>query len=368
MKRTNTAVWMEKQNRWQINVQKDGVRRSFYSSTPGRNGQREANRKADQWLDDGVQSAHVRIKEILDEYLETKKATTSKSNYNKERYHIDSFIRPVVGNKKADAITDNDFQQILYQAYRHKNKDGETVELSKKTMQNIRSTMSAIAKILRKRKLAYLNPEDWEIPKGARLKGKNILQPQDLVTLFSQSNTIFKGKVCESRYIHAYRFLVLTGMRPGEMKAISAKDAKEALSTGVLKLRSSVNVYGKETKGKNQNAIRSIVLSDLAKQEISEQLQMLPDDGTLFGIKYHDSFLRHWKRFCEYNSIPYVTPYELRHTFVSIVKTLPEGEVKPIVGHSKNMDTFGIYGHQISGERAKTTDKINAIFAELIEG
>lgn len=41
--RTNTAKWLEKQNRWQIAVQKDGVRKTFTSSRPGREGQREAN-------------------------------------------------------------------------------------------------------------------------------------------------------------------------------------------------------------------------------------------------------------------------------------------------------------------------------------
>lgn len=29
------------------------------------------------------------------------------------------------------------------------------------------------------------------------------------------------------------------------------------------------------------------------------------------------------RRCCEYNSITVVTPYELRHTFVSIAKSLP---------------------------------------------
>mgnify|MGYP000375794216 FL=1 len=43
MKRTNTAQWYDKQKHWQIKVQKNGVRKSFYSSTPGRAGQREAN-------------------------------------------------------------------------------------------------------------------------------------------------------------------------------------------------------------------------------------------------------------------------------------------------------------------------------------
>ena len=47
-KRTNTAQWEEKYQRWRIAVQKDGVRKQFYSSTPGRTGQREANAKADR--------------------------------------------------------------------------------------------------------------------------------------------------------------------------------------------------------------------------------------------------------------------------------------------------------------------------------
>ena len=44
-KRTNTAQWEEKYQRWRIAVQKDGVRKQFYSSTQGRTGQREANAK-----------------------------------------------------------------------------------------------------------------------------------------------------------------------------------------------------------------------------------------------------------------------------------------------------------------------------------
>ena len=67
MKRTNTAVWLEKYQRWQINVQKDGVRKSFSSYKPGRTGQREANAKADAWLDDGIETSNKRIDALLDE-------------------------------------------------------------------------------------------------------------------------------------------------------------------------------------------------------------------------------------------------------------------------------------------------------------
>lgn len=57
-RRTNTAQWLPNQNRWQIKVQKDGVRKTFTSAKPGRTGQREANAKADAWLDEGIWQHH----------------------------------------------------------------------------------------------------------------------------------------------------------------------------------------------------------------------------------------------------------------------------------------------------------------------
>ena len=56
--RTNTATWDAAHGRWRISVQREGVRKSFYSRKPGRTGQREANAKADAWLD-GAQISPV---------------------------------------------------------------------------------------------------------------------------------------------------------------------------------------------------------------------------------------------------------------------------------------------------------------------
>ena len=80
-KRTNTAKWMENQRRWQINVQKDGVRRSFTSSKPGRTGQREANAKADAWLDDGIMSMSKRVRDVWPKFIDDLKSRTSIGNW-----------------------------------------------------------------------------------------------------------------------------------------------------------------------------------------------------------------------------------------------------------------------------------------------
>lgn len=80
-KRTNTAVWMDKQNRWQIKVQKDGERKTFTSSKPGRVGQREANAKADAWLDEGITDTSARISALYESWFEQLQITTSRSNW-----------------------------------------------------------------------------------------------------------------------------------------------------------------------------------------------------------------------------------------------------------------------------------------------
>ena len=52
--RTNQAKWDAARKRWRIDVQRNGVRRSFYSSQPGRNGKAECHRKADVWINEGT--------------------------------------------------------------------------------------------------------------------------------------------------------------------------------------------------------------------------------------------------------------------------------------------------------------------------
>ena len=43
--RRSEAIWVEARERWQINVQRDGKRRTFTSSTPGRRGKHEAEER-----------------------------------------------------------------------------------------------------------------------------------------------------------------------------------------------------------------------------------------------------------------------------------------------------------------------------------
>jgi integrase len=358
-KRTNTATWLANQQRWQIKVQKDGVRRTFTSSKPGRTGQREANAKADAWLDTGILDQRRKVADVYRLFLEMKKDTTSYSNYRpmESRYRVQ--IEPIIGKKLVSRLTEQDLQEVINRAY----KGGH---LSKKSLENLRTDLTAFMKYCRKAKLLTLLPEDLTIPAAATTEEKTILQPEDFAKLFQSDQTTFYGKAVHDDLIHAYRLAVLTGMRPGELRGLQWGDIRG----NRIELRRSINQYQEVTRGKNDNARRVVELSELALRELDAQsLENAPHglSDSVFDIPSENYFRIRLQRYFEYNGIPYCTPYELRHTFVSIAKVLPAGLVKSIVGHSADMDTFGVYGHELQGDTARRVTALDELFSSLLQ-
>lgn len=234
--------------------------------------------------------------------------------------------------------------------------------LSKKTLSCICSDLRALCKFCRAAKLSTFNPEGLRVPAGARLKGKKVLQPSDLITLFNVDTTLYKGQTVPDDYINAYRFQVLTGLRPGELVGLQWGD----IQGNTVHVQRAVNVRGEVTKGKNQNAVRSFVLSRMARRVLDDQRQITGRQESVFCILTEYNYYWRWKVYCKANGLTVVTPYELRHTFVSVVKTLSAGEVKGLVGHSLDMDTFGVYGHALTGEAEATAEAVEGTFLKIL--
>lgn len=352
-RRTNTAAWNGK--RWRIDVQKDGVRKSFYSSKPGRTGQREANAKADSWLDEGIDPHGARINDLYEEWFAVKQQTTSSGNCDNIASRWKIWILPALRMRRITSITEQDLQSILNKAY--------AAGLSKKTLQLIAADLRAFCKYCRARKVTTFNPEGLKVPAGARYKGKTVLQPTDLLKLFNTDTTLWRGKKIRDDYINAYRFQVLTGLRPGELIGLRWSD----IHGKTVEIRRAVNVQGEETQGKNQNAVRSFILSDMAYHVLEDQREITGRESSVFCISREKTYYNRWRVYCEVNGIKPCSLYELRHTFVSVVKTLPAGEVKSLVGHSQDMDTFGVYGHALAGDGEATAQAVNGVFVQVLK-
>lgn len=367
MKRKNEANWIDSQSRWQINVQAEGDRRTFVSSTAGRKGKIEAERKADAWMESHVTDENTKAEILLDAFCEDVKARTGPSTYEQNEKFIRLYIKPVIGKKRISRITAGDLQDIINWAYADRH-------LARKTLMGIRATIMAWLKWCRMHGKTTLFVEGLKIPSGARAKGRTILTPDALVTLFSKSETVYRGKQRQEPYIWAYRFAVVTGLRPGELIGLLRNNIEEKK----YKITQAIDEDGRITKGKNENAIRTGELSETAVWILAQQQKQCAASGLLFseyvfpdadgGFISEKRYYAHWKRYCEVNGITEGTkPYELRHTFVSVNDEMPEALKKMIMGHSKSMDTEGVYGHEKRGDRAKAACYIDASFAPYVQ-
>lgn len=370
--RRNEARWIEKRNRWQINVQKDGQRKTFTSSIEGTKGKIAAERKADKWLKQSTIDSNIRLETMWQRFLEHLKPDengksangTGYSYYNDVKTQGKNHILPVLQTKKMRNITQADWQSCIDTAY----KKG----LSKATLKYIRSIISIFHSYTENNNITIKPLRKLKIPDDAPVKEKRILQPDDLHTLFTQSTITIRGKEVECFYIHAFRFFVLTGLRRGELCALTNSNIED----NILYVRQSINKHNIITKGKSENALRWFILPKLAQEELAKQRQLLIRNEIIspyvFPNEYGEmlppsSLYDRWQRYREQHGIS-CTLHELRHTMISLNKnTVPPEMLKLVVGHSEDMDTFGIYGHEVEGEKETATRLIDKTLNQYIK-
>lgn len=364
-KRRSEAIWIEAKSYWQIKVQKDGERKAFTSSIKGRKGKHAAEAKADEWLEKGTRD--MRFPAAWEMFLADQKERTGTSNYANLEQYGRIYLLPNVGSRKLSAITPIIWQSCVDVAA----KKG----LSRRSCINIRAAISAFVKYgLRARwEIQRLKIGDIIVPNSAQpQKEKRVLQPSTIRMLFADPCIARYGGKTLAHYAYAWEFLIVTGLRRGELCGLRNEDINGKLLT----IRRSVNAQLEVTTGKNDNARRTVELTNIAQNVLQNQKQMLKDLGItsqwVFPDKYGERanpkhVYDQWCSWAKQHEIA-LSLHEMRHTFVSINKVdLPTELLKSVIGHSASMDTFGVYGHEIEGERHRAAQIIDDVFADILK-
>lgn len=374
-KRVNTAKWIENYKRWQINVQKDGKRKTFYSSIPGRNGQIDANRKADKWLNSDILSSGTRLNTFFNgAYLDYKKLSVSSSRITTIKNYYNKYIHDVIGYKKIQDLKLNDLQTVINKAYES--------GLSKGTLKQIKSLLSNILKYARLNNLTTLTCEFVEMPKTAvQPIEKKALTVHEIKTLLTCDEIPFNRRMVKDPYINIYRFILLTGLRRGECLALTWNDLiRDIDGNYILQVRRAYNIEREITSGKNLNAKRDIILNELAVELLEKQKEELKSLHMLGSLIFPEVkkgadvlidphyFYLCYRKYATFYNFGATTVHELRHTYITINKDLDLRILKKIVGHSESVDTLGVYSHEFQHEKERAAALTNEKFKTIING
>ena len=356
------AAWNEKLNRWQVNVQHEGERKTFVCSTPGRKGKHECEAKADKWLESNT-ADDMRFEAAWEQYLLHVKDTTQSANHVKITATGKNYVLPLLGKKRLSKVTPGDMQECINLVAKR--------GLSKRSCTNTRACLVQFYRFCRKKRWPLEEPFDLNIPKNAPVGERNILQPNDLVTLFTCDTFSHYNRDHEAFFIHAWRLIVLLGLRRGELCGLR----KDDLESNVLHIQRSINSEGIETRGKNDNARRYIALPQKALRILDDQQAMLKRYGIISPWLFPDEsgdrlegnhLYRKWRTYAKQHGMK-STIHELRHTMVSVVQAdLPDSLLKPAIGHSSSMDTHGVYGHQVDGDLQRTAQIIDNVYDRIL--
>lgn len=364
--RKNEAKWLEKYQRWQINVQRDGKRKTFYSKTPGTKGKIDAEKQADKWLKGGFENPTMRFSKLYELFLVEKELLKGKSSGDLRNHQNmgKSFLLPALGTKKVENITLGDWQNIINTAFQKSQAKGHP--LSAKSLKNIRASMTAVYAYAKRHNIPLVKPEYLQIPKSAPVGQRKILTPEDIKKVFDDNIEPFW-------YIHYVRFILITGLRPGEAAGIRTD---EDIKDNILTIKRSINSLNKIMDGKNANALRSQYLPEIAQKIIADQRKMLRQNSIISpwlfpnpqgNVASPHYIYKVWAGFRDRNQLTACTLYELRHTMVSITKNgVPTHLLKMVLGHTETMDTYGVYGHEFAGDLQNVANATQNMFNQIL--
>lgn len=357
-----SAIWNEKEQRWTLRLKKDGKVKKFTSVKKGVAGKKEVLRKAREYEEHGsTDRSKAKCGAVWDKFIQD---VSMRRGEQSEAFKIYSnigrlFILPAIENQKMNLLKKEDYQAIINHA---KPQDGKTAVLSKKYLTTIRMVLTMFIKYGYEN--GYCEPiyGSLYIPTGHPIKGKEILQPHEIKRLFEPSKWHYHLGLC---------FLVVTGLRPGEMLGLQWDD----IERDKFSIKRSINNSRQITECKNANAQRIIPLTPTVREILERQKEKTEhlnskwvfcsptgDRGSQQTLQHHLAFI------CKERELTPISPYSLRHTFISLIKSsaIPEAIIKDIVGHGANMDTFGVYGsHYVEGQFKQAADIIDLTFKEI---
>lgn len=306
--------------------------------------------------------AKIKLYKWIETWLNTyvkpfKKASTHKQYEDTWK----CYIRPYMKNVPLRTVTTMDLQMVIAELHNRK--------LSAYTMKQARKVMNLAFSRAKKEKYITSNPaEDIEIP-DVQQKARKTLSIGELISIFNYLDG--------SRWYWPVMFMMVTGLRRGELLALKWSDIDEV--NRIITVSDNLTDFGVGTT--KSNKVHYVSLSKIAQKCLKEFKARLEKEanhvfsidgynGIIFvgrngePIKPH-SFNNVFRRIQKYVGIE-ASPHSMRHTFVYYCKNkLSLAQLKDILGHDVTTNTLDIYGDMLF-DTSEVAEKIDDAFDPVV--
>ena len=348
--------WSPSQQKWHISVYSGTKRvKTFWSCKQGKAGKEEVLRKYEAYI--GGNDDNITVQGEVIRFLEDYKARVLSETYADVKRRFDTYILPKIGARRLRTMKVTDFQAVINTATK---KDGSP--LSKKSLMNIRAVLVQFLKFASLDGCNVPPGSALIVPANAQTVGKQII-PVEAVKRLTSDSELNTGI---SFFLHLFRFMLYTGMRPGEALGLRHTDID---SNGFVTIRQSVNTHYRITEGKNKNAQRRFKLPKSALAEVKAQCEFtkgLCSEYIFCGYDgspaHQNTVYRAWIRLSKRIGCEGTSLYGFRHSFVSYYGgSLPLPYLRTILGHSVNMNTYHYYheNDKQTEQAASILDSVN---------
>jgi integrase len=346
---------------------------------------KELQKKVEKKIGLQISQKGITVEKWFDIWLSTYVQPLKKlATYNQYRIIYDNHIKPVIGHRYIDNITNIDIQDIISKMSNKTTKTQKKVEgkivsvdtgrkLSTKTMKHAKSIMSIAFQKAYDEKYISKNPvEKIEIP-ARQAKIRKTLTPAELKKLFAAMQ--------KSRWIWSIRFALITGLRRGEILALKWADVDFDARRILINKSNSVTGLG-DTKNIKSHFVplseKAIIYLDEQKKQLKKEKNpiTLREDLKKYDLVFPsnrgvmirpDSYYTMLSRYSKKAGI-YATPHCLRHSFVFYTRgKLSLKDLQNILGHDETTTTLDIYGNILNDSTRETAEQIDNAFDALEE-
>lgn len=348
-------------NRWSITVEgpRDPVTNERTQISRSFNTEAEAKRaalKLEQEIEAGKQARCPTFEVFAKMYFETQvKSQVTDSTYINQWHYMEKYIIPKIGKKLLDKITAFDVEAFFTKLLR------EGVS---------RGTIKNIGLVLKK---TFRAAQVWGfITQNVILLVKMPTYKAPTMKVWTaEQSKVFLGSTRGTAFHIAYVLALSTGMRIGEILALTWEDIDfENLTitiTKSLKYDLVNRLHVKETKTTNSDRTIDIPQSTATELREHKEQQLTGLEMVVNWLDKHpypSDVSREFRSRVKELGLPMIRFHDMRHTHATMMLKMGI-HIKVVserLGHANINTTLSTYSHVLPGMQREAAEKLNSIF------